>query len=76
MPTILGLGPVILVIYIVVALLLIALAAFIAFKMGVSYRKKIAEAEFGSAEAEAKEIVKRAEKEGENKKRELTGAVG
>lgn len=71
MPTILGLGPVILVIYIVVALLLIALAAFIAFKMGVSYRKKIAEAEFGSAEAEAKEIVKRAEKEGENKKREL-----
>ena len=39
--------------------------------MGVSYRKKIAEAEFGSAEAEAKEIVERAKKEGENKKREL-----
>ena len=48
-----------------------ALAAFIAFRMGVSYRKKIAEAEFGSAEAEAKEIIQRAKKEGESKKREL-----
>ncbi|MBE7034789.1 MAG: ribonuclease Y [Ruminococcaceae bacterium] len=55
----------------VVALLLIALASVIAFRLGVSHRKKIAEAEFGSAEAEAKEIVQRAKKEGESKKREL-----
>ena len=59
------------IVYIVVAVILIALAAFVAFRMGISYRKKIAEAEFGSAEAEAKEIVERAKKEGESKKREL-----
>ena len=60
-----------LIIIIAVALILIALAAFIAFRLGVSYRKKVAEAEFGSAEAEAKEIIERAKKEGESKKREL-----
>lgn len=60
-----------LIITIAVALILIVLAAFIAFRLGVSYRKKVAEAEFGSAEAEAKEIIQRAKKEGESKKREL-----
>ena len=49
-------------------MILVALAAFVAFRVGVSYRKKIAEAEFGSAEAEAKEIVERAKKDAENKK--------
>ena len=63
--------PIAIIIYIAVAVILIALAAFVAFRMGISYRKKIAEAEFGSAEAEAKEIVERAKKEGESKKREL-----
>ena len=57
--------------YIAVALVLIALSAIISFNMGISHRKKIAEAEFGSAEAEAKEIIQRAKKEGESKKREL-----
>lgn len=60
-----------LMIYIAVALVLIALTALVAFRLGVSHRKKIAEAEFGSAEAEAKEIIQRAIKEGESKKREL-----
>ncbi|MBP3336968.1 MAG: ribonuclease Y [Clostridia bacterium] len=60
-----------LIITIAVAVILIAVCAFVAFKAGISYRKKIAEAEFGSAEAEAKEIIKRATKDGENKKREI-----
>lgn len=60
-----------LIICIAVALVLVAVAAFVAFRLGVSYRKKIAEAEFGSAEAEAKEIIQRAKKDGESKKREL-----
>ncbi len=55
----------------VVALVLIVLASIISFRLGISHRKKIAEAEFGSAEAEAKEIIQRAKKEGESKKREL-----
>lgn len=60
-----------LIIYIAVAVILVALVGFISFRMGVSYRKKIAEAEYGSAEAEAKEIVERAKKEAEGKKREM-----
>ncbi len=55
----------------IAALILIALASFIFFRLGISYRKKVAEAEFGSAEAEAKEIIQRAKKEGESKKREM-----
>ncbi len=43
----------------------------LSFIMGISYRKKIAEAEFGSAEEKAKAIVAQAEKDGEAKKREL-----
>ncbi|MBE7039278.1 MAG: ribonuclease Y [Ruminococcaceae bacterium] len=58
-------------IYIGVAVLLCAIVGFICFRLGVSHRKKIAENEIGSAEAEAKEIIQRATKEGENKKREL-----
>ncbi|MBQ9915458.1 MAG: ribonuclease Y, partial [Clostridia bacterium] len=57
--------------YIAVALVLVALTAVISFRMGVSHRKKVAEAQLGSAEAEAKEIIERAKKEGESKKREL-----
>ena len=52
-------------------ILLIAAAAVVAFLIGVLYRKKIAEREIGSAEAEAKRIVDEAEKTGESKKREL-----
>jgi ribonuclease Y len=55
---------------VVIALILVALAAYISFRKGIEHRKKVAEAEFGSAEAEAKEIVKKAHKDGEAKKRE------
>jgi len=55
----------------IVAVLLCAIVGFVCFRLGVSHRKKIAENEIGSAEAEAKEIIQRATKEGENKKREL-----
>lgn len=58
-------------IYIAIAVVLIALFGSVGFILGVSYRKKIAEAEIGSAENEAKAILQRAEKDGESKKREL-----
>ena len=59
-----------LIITIAVSLVLIAAASFAAFKFGINYRKKIAEAELGSAEAEAKRIVEDAKKAAESKKRE------
>ena len=54
----------------VVAVVLAAISGVICFRFGVSYRKRIAEAEIGSAEAEAKKIVDDAVKTAENKKRE------
>ncbi|MCC8168949.1 MAG: ribonuclease Y [Oscillospiraceae bacterium] len=48
-----------------------AAGAFIGFRSGVEHRKKIAEAEFGSAEAKAKSIVDEAEKAANAKKHEL-----
>ena len=59
-----------LIITIAVSLVLIAAAAFAAFKFGINYRKKIAEAELGSAETEAKRIIEDAKKTAESKKRE------
>ena len=56
---------------IAVAFLLIILAGIVAFRMGISYRKKIAEAEIGGAEQEAKKIVSEAAVAAENKKREV-----
>ncbi len=41
------------------------------FILGVTYRKKVAEKEIGSAEEEAKRIINEAIKGGENKKREM-----
>ncbi len=52
-------------------ILLIVAAAVVAFLIGVLYRKKVAEREIGSAEAEAKRIMDEAAKTGESKKREL-----
>ncbi len=57
--------------------LIIAAAIFLllniaSFKMGIAYRKKIAEAEFGSAEEKAKSIVEEAKKNAKAKARELT----
>ncbi len=46
------------------------LAGFGAFRIGVNYRKKVAEAEIGSAEEEAKRIVAEGEKEAERKKKD------
>ena len=47
-----------------------AVAGVVAFFMGINHRKKIAEAEIGSAEAEAQRIVNNAYKEAEAKKKE------
>ncbi len=54
-------------IVVAIVLFLLNIASFIA---GVTYRKKIAEAEIGSAEAKAKSILETAEKEAKAKKRE------
>ena len=47
------------------------LGAVIFFAAGISYRKKVAEREIGSAEAEATRIINEAIRGGENKKREM-----
>ena len=56
---------------IAVAFLLIVIVGIVAFRLGISYRKKIAEAEIGGAEQEAKKIVSEAAVAAENKKREV-----
>lgn len=43
---------------------------FIAFKMGVNHRKKVAEAEIGTAEDQSKRILSDAEKEADTRKKE------
>ncbi|MBE6837838.1 MAG: ribonuclease Y [Ruminococcus sp.] len=53
-----------------VALVLIAVASIVSYKLGYSSRKKQEEAEIGSAKSEAARIVEDAKKEGESKKRE------
>ncbi len=55
---------------IVFALLIAAAAAFVAFKAGINYRRKIAEQKIGGAEEEARQIVAAAVKQAEAKKRE------
>ena len=55
----------------VAAVLLIAVVGFIFFRVGVSYRKKIAEREIGSAEEQAVKIIADAAKAAEGKKREI-----
>ena len=56
---------------IVITILLIVIFAALAFFAGITYRKKIAEAEIGGAEQQAKNIVNEAIKNAENKKREI-----
>ncbi len=58
------------IILIIVAALLVVLN-IVSFRAGVAYRKKIAEAEFGSAEEKAKNIIDDAVKTADAKKREL-----
>jgi len=47
------------------------IASLIMFRAGINHRKKIAEAEIGSAEQESKRILFEAQKNAENKKREV-----
>ncbi|MEG2813886.1 MAG: ribonuclease Y [Oscillospiraceae bacterium] len=47
-----------------------AIFGFIAFKLGVNYRKKVAEAEIGSAEEQSKKILADAQKDADTKKKE------
>ncbi len=54
----------------ITAILAFVIGAAIAFFLGVQYRKKVAEAELGSAEDEAKRIVSDAIKTAESKKKE------
>ena len=54
----------------VVAVVLAVISGAICFRLGISHRKRIAEAQIGSAEAEAKRLVDEAVKTAENKKRE------
>ncbi len=58
-------------IILIIAVVVFAALNIVSFRLGVAYRKKIAEAEFGSAEEKAKAIVENAKKDGEAKKREL-----
>ncbi len=62
------------IITIVIAIAILACLAtgFISFKAGVEHRKKVAEAQFISAEEKAKSIVSEAEKSAIAKKREIT----
>ncbi|MBQ2941381.1 MAG: ribonuclease Y [Clostridia bacterium] len=53
-----------------IGLVIAVIAGFIMFKAGITYNRKISEAEIGSAEDEAKRIVDEATKEAENKKKE------
>ena len=51
--------------------MIIFIAAAVSFRLGIAYRRKIAEAEIGSAEQEAKKIISEAAVSAENKKREV-----
>lgn len=55
----------------IIAVVVLALLNILSFKLGALYRKKIAEAEIGTAEEKAKAIIASAQKDGEAKKREL-----
>ncbi|OQB14992.1 MAG: Ribonuclease Y [Firmicutes bacterium ADurb.Bin193] len=59
------------VIILIVAVVLIIVAAAVSFRLGIAYRTKIAEAEIGGAEEQAKKIISDAEKAAENKRREV-----
>lgn len=57
---------------ILIGALIVAAALFIiGFRLGITYRKKVAEAEVGSAEEQAKAVLNDAYKSAESKKREM-----
>ena len=53
-----------------IGIVLALISSFIVFRAGINHRKKIAEAEIGSAETEAQRLVGEGMKQGESKKRE------
>jgi len=52
-------------------LIVAGIASFVMFRVGINYRKKVAEREIGSAEEESRRIIAEAQKAAENKKREV-----
>jgi ribonuclease Y len=58
-------------IFIIIAIIVLIAFSAAAFFCGVAYRKRVAEAEMGSAEEEAKRIVSEAVKSTDNKKKEI-----
>jgi ribonuclease Y len=58
-------------IILIIAVIVFLLLNILSFKLGIAYRRKIAEAEIGSAEERAKVILTDAEKNASAKKREL-----
>lgn len=54
-----------------VAVVVLFILCIVAFFAGITYRKKIAEAEMGSAEEKAKSILEEAEKDAKSRKREI-----
>lgn len=58
-------------IFIVIFVILLIVCSAAAFFFGVAYRKRVAEAEIGTAEDEAKKIVSEAVKSTDNKKKEI-----
>jgi ribonuclease Y len=59
------------ILFIIIAVVLLIVCSAAAFFLGVAYRKRVAEAELGSAEEEAKRIVSEAVKSTDNKKKEI-----
>ena len=55
---------------IIITVVVALVAILVGFVVGIAYRKKIAEAEIGGAEEQAKNIIKAAEKEADSKKKE------
>ncbi len=53
-----------------IGVVLLLLIGFIAFRLGITYRKKVAEAEIGGAEEEARRILEEARKAAEGAKKE------
>jgi len=55
----------------IIGLIVAGIASFVMFRVGINYRKKVAEREIGSAEEESRRIIAEAQKAAENKKREV-----
>ena len=53
-----------------IGIVISVISSFITFQKGINYRRKVAEAEIGSAEVESQRMIAEGMKQGENKKRE------